>query len=332
MSSSNAGVFIVWRIFQRRSESLARVFNLEVNYYYCSWEEKSKFHKMLSYVFKTVRTIKKISSSKPSVIFIQLPPTPVLYIAIVYCKLVGCKLVADCHNAMIYSRWCKWPLAKSLLREADILLVHNKDVEIYAKQFRLNAITLRDPLPVLTTSYDLNPCKRYGLECNHYIIVPWSFSADEPIEELIQAAVLMPDVHFVMTWFKERLHNDIKNSLPPNLILTGYLDDNDFNSLFSLSTAALVLTTREGTQPSAASEAIVLGVPLIVSDLKTTRQLYEDMPLYTTNTAEGIRNTVQEAINAHSRHKAKILQFRDKFSKQLDKEITEVKSSLGLST
>lgn len=330
MSSSRTGLFIVWRIFQRRSDSLAACFNLEVKYYYSPWEEKSRLHKAWSYVFKTAGTLRDLFSLKPAVVFIQLPPTPVLYIAAAYCALANCKLVADCHNAMIYSRWLNWPFAKQLLRSADALLVHNEDVEEYAKGFHINAITLRDPLPRLTSTVDTSLNSRYDFTRQPYIIVPWSFSPDEPIDELIQAAASMPEINFVMTWFAERLPQEVRNSLPSNLVLTGYLDDTDFNAIFSQATAALVLTTREGTQPSAASEAIVLGVPLIVSDLKTTRRLYQDMPVYIKNTAEGISTGVRTAFEQREKLEKTIESFKSGFSERLEKEIFEVKVSLGL--
>ena len=330
MSTSNTGLFIVWRIFQRRTESLAREFNLDVCYYYRPWEEKSKFHKALSYIFKTFGTVTDLIRHKPPIVFIQLPPTPLLYIVATYCKITGSKLVADCHNSMIYSRWLRWPLAKALLRRADITLVHNKDVEVYAKRFNLDTITLRDPLPVLESPSQSNLLDRIGISENHYIIVPWSFAPDEPINELIQAAAALPDIIFVMTWFAEKLPPGVRNSLPPNLILSGYLDDEDFNTLFSKSIAAIVLTTREGTQPSAASEAIVLGIPLIVSDLNTTRQLYDNMPIYTKNTSEGIREAAQEVVDNHDKYQSKITVFKDNFAKRLNQEIRDVKSTLGL--
>ena len=124
---------------------------------------------------------------------------------------------------------------------------------------------------------------------------------------------MMSDIYFVMTWFPDRLPQKIRNKIPPNLILTGYLEDKDFNTIFSKAFAAIVLTTREGTQPSGASEAIALGIPLIVSDLKTTRKLYGDMPVYADNTVEGIQNGVRKALDQQDLYKSKIVSFKDEF-------------------
>jgi len=332
MTSPTAGLFFVWRIFQRRTESLAAEFGLRVNYYYRSWEDRSKFHKACSYVPKAMGTVKDLISNRPAVVFIQLPPTPLLYIAAMYCWMTRTKLIADCHNAMIYSRWLTWPLAKSLLRRTDAVLVHNEDVERYARQYKLKTIVLRDPLPNLPKTTDRPLLEQHGLSETAYVIVPWSFAPDEPISEFIEAVASLPDVKFVMTWFAEKLSPELRSKLPPNLILTGYLDNRNFNAIFSQASAALVLTTREGTQPSAASEAIVLGIPLIVSDLRTTRTLYEEMPIYVDNDAEAIRQGIIEALAENDRYKEKITAFQRTFENRLEAEIRDVKSLLGVSS
>lgn len=327
MSEANAGLFIVWRVFQRRSESLAAAFNLTVKYYSFGWEEKSRWHKAYSYIAKTALTLRDLFRSRPRVLFVQLPPTPVLYIAAIYCRLTGCKLVADCHNAMIYSRWLSWPFARYLLTTANTLLVHNKDVEEYAKKLGLDAVTLHDPLPSFSSSSDQGVESRFQFMEGDYVIVPWSFAPDEPVAELIDAAASMPEVNFVMTWFAERLPV-ARTSLPENLVLTGYLDDSDFTAVFAQATAALVLTTREGTQPSGATEAIALGVPLILSDLGTTRRLYDDMPIYVANTADGIRSGIQQALTERNALKEKVWAFRGTLIQRLETEVADVKSLL----
>lgn len=330
MPSNKTGLFVAWRIFQRRNTSVASKFNLEAKYYYRHWEEKSKLHKVVSYVLKAIDMSRDLIAYKPEVIFLQLPPVPVLYIVALYCRLTGCRYIPDCHNVMIYSKWLNWPFAKALLRSADAMLVHNEDVAIHAQTLGLNPITLRDPLPELSSSSDPELLAQFGLQRATYVIVPWSFAYDEPISELFQAAESLPQTKFVMTWFAEKLPSQLRDSVPPNLVLTGYLDDNSFNTLFSQAGAALVLTIREGTQPSAASEAISLGVPLIVSDLKTTKKLYEDVPVYVENTPTAIRDGVIKALAEREQLIAALQVFGEEYGKKLDGEIRSVKSLLRL--
>jgi hypothetical protein len=331
MSVQGGGVFITWRVFQRRTESLASMLELEKKYYYYSWEDRTKLHKAWSYIIKTKSMLGDLLRINPSVIIIQLPPTPIIYIISAYCRMTGSKYIADCHNAMLYnSKWLNWPYAKYFLRRAEALLVHNEDVKTYAKSLNLSAITLRDPLPDMSNVCEPELLDHYKIIKGAYIIVPWSFASDEPINELIKAASTIPQIKFVMTWFAEKLTLDIRNKMPPNLVLTGYLQDDEYNMVFAQAAAALVLSTREGTQPSGASEAISLEIPLIVSDLATTKKLYGDMPIYVKNTAEGIQEGVRKALDQREQYTKKIRAFSDDYEKDLNEEINEMKALLKL--
>lgn len=330
LPSKKTGLFVAWRIFQRRNTSVAACFDLETRYYYRGWEEKSRLHKAVSYIFKAIAMLADLIRFKPKVVFLQLPPVPVLYIVAAYCRLSGCRYVADCHNVMISSKWLDWPFTKRLLHSADAMLVHNEDVAAYAEQVGFNPITLRDPLPDLHSSDDPALLTKHGLQHGTYIIVPWSFASDEPIEELFEAARDMPETLFVMTWFAEKMSSELRHVLPANLVLTGYLDSNAFNTIFSQAGAALVLTTREGTQPSAASESIALGVPLIISDLNTTRKLYKDVPIYIENSPEGIKDGVITALQERTQRVAALQSFGRDYAENLGAEISSVKRLLGL--
>jgi len=67
-----------------------------------------------------------------------------------------------------------------------------------------------------------------------------------------------------------------------------------------------------------------------VSDLETTRKLYEGMPIQLDNTANGARDGVQKALNEHPEHKVKIMAFKEIFDNHLETEISDVKLLLCL--
>ena len=90
------------------------------------------------------------------------------------------------------------------------------------------------------------------------------------------------------------------------------------------------MTTREGTQPSAASEAISLEIPLIVSDLDTTRKLYKNTPVYIENTTQGILTGVAQAFHEQEQRITAIRAFGKAYGRDLDEEIDSVKNLLGL--
>ena len=297
MTDTSKNLYIVWYPFQRRAESLSTALDLRTIYFHFGWEDRNKLFKAASYIPKFILTMRAFIRHKPKYVFIQLAPTTLLYTAALYNALTRTRYIADCHNTMIYDdHWIKWPFAKHLLRSAYLTLVHNEDVRELADRMCIKSQVLRDPLPVMQVPPDLTEIADINIAETDYVIIPWGIAADEPVSELFMAASSMPDVIFVMTWFKDRLPADLRIQAPANICFTGFLEEPVFNALYANATAALVLTMREGTQPSGAAEAISLGIPLVLSDLDTTRRLYENAPVYVQNNADSIATGVRDAL------------------------------------
>lgn len=292
--------FIVWNPFQRRAQSLAAAFNLEARYFHFNWEERGRLFKIFSYLLKFYLTMRVLLRYRPKYVFIQLAPTPLLYGAALYRVLTGNCYIADCHNTMLYDAWwIKWPFAKRFLRSAHIVLVHNDDVRIHADRLGIQSLILRDPLPIMMVPNDVTTVAEIPVKETKYLIVPCGIAIDEPIKELFAAARLIPNVLFVITWFADRLPPDLRQQTPENMRFTGFLPEAEFNALYAYARAAVVLTTREGTQPSGAAEAISLGIPLVVSELRTTTRLYGEAPVFVQNDSESIAAGVRKALDNH---------------------------------
>ena len=323
---NNRKIFVVWKIYQRRVESLADELGLDVYHYHYKWEERSKFLKAVSYSLKFINTLIDLFRIRPEYVVMQLPPTPIIYAAVIYCRLFKAKYIADCHNAMIYgANWNRWPLARKLLRESYLILVHNINVEERARSINISPFVLRDPLPKVDDQLKGKFVTKLNLQNQQYVMAPCAFSADEPIEELFNAAAMMPEITFVMTWFTERLTAEQKRKVPDNILFTGYIDEVLYNDLLLHAGAVLALTDREGTQPSVASEAISARVPLIITKLKTTTMLYGDAPIYVENTADSIVDGVKYAMQNMETSKFKISKYRDMYEEEMRHEIDFVK-------
>ncbi len=326
------GIFIVWKKFQRRVEVLAPQFGLEIIYLHYEWEEYSKFHKAFSYFLKTTETFKYLLQKRPPLIFAQLPPTLVLYYVAIYAWLTGTKYVSDCHNSMVYGYWSKWIFAKKLLN-AGIMIVHNDHVaEHVKKSMGITPFVLRTG--ITKRNYQDNNLNtllnRLSLSSKHYVILPWNFNSDEPLAEVFEAINSMPDIQFVMTWYFEKLTKSLMNNLPPNLKLTGFLEIEDFNYLFSNAGIALVLTNRDGTQLSGMHEAMAFEIPAVISNLNTTRFLYKDTPIYVKNDPESIVKGIRQAFENRIELQEKIKILRHETEDEFSQQILKLKTMLNL--
>ena len=330
MSAKN--VFIVWKEYQRRVEVMAPYLGAECFYFHHAWEERSKFFKLLSYIPKTFNTLKCLLRNKPSLVFVQYPPTTALYAVALYAWISGAKYVSDCHMGVTNARWLKLPLARTLLKGGGVI-VHNEHlVEQTEADLQIKPFVLRDGITKKRSpkSGDNALLKNLELTAKNYVIFPCSFSDDEPIQEVIDAAQALPEIRFVMTWHVEKLAKHIRDSLPPNIKLTGFLKTEDFNCLFTNAGAALVLTKHENVQLSGMQEAMAFGIPAVVSDLRTTRFLYRNYPVYVDNTAASIAHGVRFAIQNRMGLERQMEQLRLESEKEFFDQVTSLKFALGM--
>jgi hypothetical protein len=174
------GVFIVWKKFQRRVEDLAPFLDLEIYYFYYSWEEKSKILKALSYFIKSIETFKCLFQKKPPLVFIQFPPAPALYCVALYSYLTGSRYVSDCHLGLANAVWLKWIYAKKLLIKGQII-VHNEHlIEYVIRSMNVKPFVVRDGIPK-RQSVDIRKSSvldDLDLPPKNYVIFPGSFSQD----------------------------------------------------------------------------------------------------------------------------------------------------------
>ncbi len=315
-------IFVVWNPFQRRAQSIARRLGLAVFYYHFPWEEKSRVLKAASYILKFLATLIDLFRHRPRHVFIQLAPTPILYAAYLYHKISGTGFVADCHNTMIYDAWwIRWPFAKSLLKKSMVTIVHNADVKCHADRLGIETLIVPDPLPRIKPSHRRTRFGALDITRDRYVIIPCGMAVDEPILPLFDAASQHAELVFMMTWFEDRIPRHIKQRAPANLFFSGYLDEPDFNTLYANAFASLVLSTREGTQPSGAAEAIALGIPLVISDLATTRRLYGDAPVFVKNDARSIADGISQVSRNHTSMITRIGHLRQTINRKSGRQL-----------
>ncbi len=325
-------IFIVWKEYQRRVDVIVPYLETEHIYFYYPWEMKSKFFKAISYIPKTMGTLKCLFRNKPSLVFVQFPPTPALYAVALYSWLTGARYVADCHIGLTNQRWLNWIFVKKILAKG-LMIVHNAHlIQQVEESVKITPFVLRDGIAKkqIDTTGAQTLLEKFGLSSKKYVLFPSSFDKDEPVEEVFEAARLLPEINFVMTWHAEKLSKEMREAVPKNLVLTGFLAINDFNQIFANAGVALVLTTNEGVQLSGMQEAMAFEIPSVVTGLKTTRFLYKDAPIYIENTAESIAEGIRNAFKNEKELEEKIKELRIESEKEFDEQIANLKSILGL--
>lgn len=240
---------------------------------------KKKSARPLDYLIKSFKTIKTLFIGAPEVLWVQLPPSPVLHIALAYKFLFNrrLKIIADAHNSLLRKQWITFPGTVSLLNKIDAVVVHNFKVKEELSHSGVNAenIFILEDLPC---DFNVPPTSEHQTP---YVLFPCSFDIDEPIEVVINAAKEMPHVNFFITGKHEgKLSQALIDSMPANIKLTGFLSKLVFEQLLCSANAVLGLTTRDNVQLSVANEAVSAGRPMALSNTTVLRSLFSDAAVF----------------------------------------------------
>ena len=242
----------------------------------------------LKYLGQTVRTWRILLKDKPDAVFVMSPPVIAGLVVYPYCWLRGIPFVVDAHTgAFLDPRWRHFQgLQRWLCRRAattivtntylaDMLAAHGADTTI---------------LPDVPVKYPAATAP--SLKAGFSVAVICSFDYDEPVDAILETARLLPDVQFRMTGNPKKLLPRVL-TLPPNLQLTGFLDNTSYGQLLRESDVVMALTTGQHKMLRAAYEAIYQGTPIIISSSPMLREEFGQGGVIVENSAEVIAAAVK---------------------------------------
>jgi glycosyltransferase involved in cell wall biosynthesis len=275
----SAGLFISWAPFSRRTETLARVFDLEPAFVSTPWP-KRPWTTPVKYPWQGARTMRELSRSRPREVWVMDPPSLLPALAGAWARQRGVPLVADLHTVAFSAP--EWRLLRPLelpaLRHAAAVLVTNEELAGEVRGWGARAVVLPDPAPE-------PPAETAGVEVDDGLVtVVATYSKDEPLELLPGLARALPEVRFAVTGAPRGQ----VDGWPANLTATGFLSDADYWRQLARSALVMVLTTRPATLLSGGYEAMALGRPLLVSDHAVLRTYFGDAAVYAEAAVESL--------------------------------------------
>ncbi|KNH27039.1 hypothetical protein ACS77_12835 [Pseudomonas syringae] len=296
-------LMIAWVGYQRRADTMKQYWAYDI--LHLPNRFKKKYTRPFDYLIKSFKTIKALFVGKPEVVWVQLPPSPVLHIALAYKFFVNrrLKIIADAHNSLLRKQWITFPGTVSLLNKIDAVVVHNFKVKEELSHAGVNAenIFILEDLPC---DFKASPASDHQTP---YVLFPCSFDIDEPIEVVINAAREMPHINFLITGKHEgKLSEALIESMPANIKLTGFLSKLIFEQLLCNANVVLGLTTRDNVQLSVANEAVSAGRPMALSNTTVLRSLFSDAAVFVeTLDPQSIKFGVSQLIENEELYKEK---------------------------
>ena len=110
-----------------------------------------------------------------------------------------------------------------------------------------------------------------------HVLVPFSYSPDEPLGPILAAAAARPGQRFLVTG---RVPPGLDAAPPPNVTLTDFVSDADYERLLATAAVVCCLTVNDNTMQRGGYEALAWHKPLVTSDRAVLRDYFGDAAVY----------------------------------------------------
>jgi glycosyltransferase involved in cell wall biosynthesis len=309
---ADRSLFLVWGPPSHgpRSQVFARELGIHELHFLNVTSQRGLFSALFKYPLLAARTLSLLFRKRPKIVFVQSPPgLAVLFVAF-YGMLTGSQYVVDAHSAaLLLPVWTKprW-LWASLARRALATIVTNEHFAQTLRSWGARALVIRD----IPTTFPEGGT--YPLNGDFNVTVVNTFSADEPLEQVLDAAHEMDGVHFYITGRLSRGDPGLLSRAPANVTFTDFLSTEQYYALLRGGHAVMCLTTRDNTMQRGACEALSLAKPIITSHWPLLREYFHQGTVHVENSSTGIRQGVQEMRSRYEEYVSGIraLQIRQR--------------------
>jgi glycosyltransferase involved in cell wall biosynthesis len=231
----------------------------------------------IRYALSAIRTAGYLAARRQRAVIVTNPPIFPPLIALAYAKLARIPFVLDSHPSCF---------------DASEALVHRLTaLHAWVARRAVTTLVTVDELAAVVESWPLNGRMR--------VLYIGRFAGDEPTEEVIEAARVVPEIDVDVTGDPRKCSPELRRDAPANVTFTGFLRGDDYPRAIESANALLVLTRRLDAVNRAAYEAVYAGRPLVVSGTPPMRRLFP-YGVHVENDAAGIAAGLRDAAARHA--------------------------------
>src|SRR5690606_9305989 len=205
---------------------------------------------ILRHLLKALKTVSLIHRYRKGLVVVQNPSRVLAALAALMKVIFRFPLVVDRHTnfrlgkgfSMNPAIWFVILCSEFSLRVADLTVVTNDFLKGLVERKGGRAIVLHDKIPDMK-----RPVDKLNLPPGSNVLFVCTYAPDEPYEEVISAARLLPgDCHIHITGNYRKVGLDPKSKeFPSNVHLLGFVSSEDYSAYMFSCDVVMVLTTSE---------------------------------------------------------------------------------------
>lgn len=285
--------FITWYPTCRRSDTIARALGgKSFLVHYLGF--KQPLFAPVKYVLQTIKTWSLLRRERPDVVFVASPPVFAVIAVWLYCAVYRRRFVVDAHTGLFDDPRWTWlaALTRRLSRAAISTIVTSEHLQDVVSQWRANSAVIG------TVPVEFGDFEAPVFESGVHVVVVNTFSVDEPVDEVVKAAAILPQINFHVTGSLKHSRTSLSQVAPANLNFTGWLTEAQYGGLLRAADVVVCLTTHNHTMQRGAYEAMALSRPLVTSDWPILRTNFNKGTMFTDNSAADIASAIDKALAA----------------------------------
>lgn len=300
-------LFIAWTRNSGRSDDIAGALGGRAR---CIYPERLADRRLvlLRYAVSAVRTLVHLVADRPGAVIVTNPPVVPGVLVRAWSTLTGRPYVLDSHpvafgakdNAvarrlMGVHRW--------LARGARTTLVTTVDwVEVLTGWGAHGTVVHEAPpawAPDVARSRPGGPATGATPGVGRRrVLFPGVFASDEPFDVVLEVARRLPDVDFHVTGDPARCPAHLREALPANVTLVGFVPILRFAAEVEAAHVVMALTTERTSVVRAGYEAVYSHRPLVVSDWPAAREAFPSA-VFSGHDPDALVEALREAFTAH---------------------------------
>jgi len=290
-------ISISWVRGHRRSREMAQALGVTPHFIYAPGGSLP-----IRY-FKQWRATKRLlKEQSPSAVMVMQPPPVALWAARGYARKHGIPLLGDLHSGVFMDPKWQWAAGSVLrtLRKRGAAIVPNVEL---AERTRAAGV------PTFVVPAYIQPIERAATPASPpRILVPLTYSRDEPVTELLEAARQTPEFRWQFTG---RAPQHVRDAAPENVEFVGFVSDEEYLALIQHASAIAAITTQEGTMQSAGYEALASATPLLTTPTRVLVEYFGDAARYAAPEAAALADGARDLVANGAQWSAGMVALRE---------------------
>jgi glycosyltransferase involved in cell wall biosynthesis len=251
------------------------------------------------YSFGLSKTIGILFREKPDIVICQNPSLILSLFLVLIKVLVDSKVIVDAHNAGLFPREGRscvlGVISRFVQNRADLTIVTNTTLKKHVEENGGRGFVLQDKIPSILET------RRRGLKGKKNILFICSYADDEPYEIVFEAArKIDPSVCIYVTGnYRKREIDPAK--LPPNVVLTGYIPEHEYQEMLCSVDATIDLTKRDDCLVCGAYESVAVEKPMILSKTKALQEYFSMGAVYVEHTVSCMATAISQVVEQNKK-------------------------------